>query len=448
MFEGLVPLVVMGKEGKEDEPTSREKTEGVFTGTYSGTTCAGGLVDIHVECTGLSSPFCCATSLITFTYECNCFEFSGVNSNGTTYKTTVTGPALNNEPSCIAVDDGGRLFVSFESTNVPETNGNGYEVSSITPGSSSGAQIGECKAGQSSFGCDVLCCVCLLIECSNDDDNGEGEDNTRPSPPAHDGVSTPSQNNYTAVPGEWESGSITSSGITVTPDVWHHVLISVDLKPIKTHGLSLDENFERPIAKYVDSASKLWIALDDKNYNKDDLNSYWTGGDDNEVVSNDGGATAGSTPARDENSPDYGVVNTYSVEMSVPSGDIGIPAPAKYKDSVYHCEMAEFQMWTGQTLDTGSEKNRRLFLDYKRDDKGNPIPDKDGQTRLRPVNPKVAEDTLGTPTIRLHGSGKWINGKNTGRGWDPETSTNNTLSFTPTGTIKPYKPDPSVIAAT
>src|SRR5580765_8910183 len=75
-FDGIVPLVVMGKEGVGDEPTKTEETDGVLTFTGgSGTLCSGGLIDTIVECTS-SGPggICCLTSLITFIYDCDCIS--------------------------------------------------------------------------------------------------------------------------------------------------------------------------------------------------------------------------------------------------------------------------------------------------------------------------------------------------------------------------------------
>lgn len=74
-------------------------------------------------------------------------------------------------------------------------------------------------------------------------------------------------------------------------------------------------------------------------------------------------------------------------------------------------EMAELQIWVGQSLDTGSVQNRRLFLDYPLDKHGKP----DTSKPLQPVDPGVAQKRLGRPDILLHGTNNWKTGFNTGK---------------------------------
>jgi hypothetical protein len=129
---------------------------------------------------------------------------------------------------------------------------------------------------------------------------------------------------------------------------------------------------------------------------------------------------------------------------------VGIPASAMFVDNIYNVELAEFQMWTGVTLDTAVEANRRAFIDYERDANGKPIKDKDGNLTLLPVDPKAAEALLKQkPQILLHGSGKWIAGENTGTTGVDYSQTppveKPVGQFQPTGGIKQYKPDPSLV---
>ena len=100
--------------------------------------------------------------------------------------------------------------------------------------------------------------------------------------------------------------------------------------------------------------------------------------------------------------------------------------------------MAELQIFSGVTLDTSIEANRRAFVGY----------DEEGSSRLKPVDPKQAEDLLGKkPDILLHGSTKWQQGKNTGSlGIDTVGEEIPSGQFTPTGEIKKYTPDPSIEA--
>lgn len=76
---------------------------------------------------------------------------------------------------------------------------------------------------------------------------------------------------------------------------------------------------------------------------------------------------------------------------------IGIPASSKYAAYNTGVEMAELQIWIGQSTEAG-QGVRRLFID------------KEG----RAVSPKKAEEVLGKPDIKLHGSANWKQGKNTG----------------------------------
>lgn len=435
MLDGIVPLVVMGKEGTGQTPYKQTKDEHVLVGTSSGTECGGALINLFAECTGeeeiFPGVFCCRESIIVAEYECNCTSGTS-EAYGTTYHTTKEGPAPPTDPSFIGVDSQGYLYVNFESTRKPSVSGYGYELSSITPGSSSGSVVGQCKSGSTGFGCDVLCCVCLIIECSNSEvDNGNGYDNTTSSPPESPGTGTDPAYHYTDISfTEDRTGSIYSNDISVSADEWHHVLISCDLSGVKTHGGEWDGN----LAQFVDSAAKLWIALDDKNYTKGDLSGNWSEKGDNDVITDGAYAVAGTQPNKEAG----GGIAQYSLDSTaVPAGAIGMPAIGKYVNNIYNVEMAEFQMWTGLTLNTASTAARRAFLDYKRDAKGNIVPEKDKTFKLRPVNPKKAEKLMGRkPNIMLHGSSRWKKGDNTGsaRG-----------DFKPTGEIVRYMPDPSVL---
>jgi hypothetical protein len=120
-------------------------------------------------------------------------------------------------------------------------------------------------------------------------------------------------------------------------------------------------------------------------------------------------------------------------------------------------------MWTGVTLDTGEEKNRRAFIDYERDVNGNIVTGADGKVTLKSVppvgqppsdehpdgQPAPADKLLGKrPEILLHGSSKWINGNNTGTAGvnynvDPPVIKPEG-QFQPVAEIKAYTPDPTL----
>jgi len=241
------------------------------------------------------------------------------------------------------------------------------------------------------------------------------------------------------------AGAINSETIRVSPDQWHHVLISVDLRTLKVHGTDESGSYTT-FTDYVDSWSFLYIAFDDKNYTQFDLTDWWpmTGGD-NSVINERCYDVAGWGRQIGDRKPDdsFEILSpapsfTLS-DPSVPAGNstVGIPAHQKYVDAIFKCEMAEFQMWCGQSIDTADVSKRRLFIDFKKGADGNPVVDKDGKKTMIPVPTSVAEKALGVPTVRFHGQGNWKSGKDTGSLGPPG-------NFAPTGTIKSYKPDPSI----
>jgi hypothetical protein len=252
-----------------------------------------------------------------------------------------------------------------------------------------------------------------------------------------------------------------SNSIKITPDQWHHLLLSFSLEDVATHG-SDDPD---PPAN-IGSASHMWVALDDKNYTGDDLSDYWPGGsDENAMVTPNAYRVASSalqkggmiTYANSNpdawgnftyNAPPAGTPSFSLREPKIPNGAIGIPAAADFVKNIYQVELGEFQFFKDVTIDTGVEANRRAFIDYKRDAEGNPIADKDGNTALQPVPPKSggpAELLLGKPDILLHGSQHWIKGKNTGStGVDDNGNEIPDGQFQPVAGIVKYKPDPSL----
>ena len=96
--------------------------------------------------------------------------------------------------------------------------------------------------------------------------------------------------------------------------------------------------------------------------------------------------------------------------------------------------MAELQIFAGTVCDT-SKLN--LFIGPS----GAPgaqiglgITSTSGGT-LYPINPAIAQNALGVPTVLLHGTTNWINGRNSGSG--PQ-------KLQPTGNIVQFIPDPSL----
>jgi len=196
------------------------------------------------------------------------------------------------------------------------------------------------------------------------------------------------------------SGPNSPTPIAITAEHWHHVLVSFDL----SNGCSC--GFADPIT--FDQVCKFWLALDDVN--KDGL--YL--GPLNDIVS--GWSTQGlsGNPNTQSNVP----TGFAAGPMPTNGHNVGVPSDSSNSTHVQKVELAEFQMWTGQTLDTSVTVNRRLFLNA------------DGS----PVNPLSASTVLGTPDILLTGQSNWQVGRNTG------TAGN----LNPTGTINPFTPGPQV----
>ena len=292
-----------------------------------------------------------------------------------------------------------------------------------------------------------------------------------------------------------EMFNIKLDNLEITPDQWHHVLVSFDLSGtitaagVQSSSVYFDETTGDPDHGSVSSECKAWVAVDDVNYegaalrDRIDYDKYvtdrFTLGPHDIYTQNAIDLALTRVPANGTAGPlasSGGYIFSDTVSgFSVPAynykpGEIktkdrpmGLPASAKYVDNVRHVEMAEFQLFTGVTLDTGVEANRRAFLDYERDGSGIPVKDENGKLTLIPVDPvgqpptdqhpeelpAPAEKLLKKkPDILLHGSSKWIAGENTGTtgvdyGADPPQQ-KPAGQFQPTGEIRAYTPDPSL----
>lgn len=266
----------------------------------------------------------------------------------------------------------------------------------------------------------------------------------------------------------------------VEPDEWHHLLISFDLsRQTKGEGMTVfDAHHCSPTPtrtlneiKAIADPCQIWIALDDENRNGKALDDpRWSGRPDRRTVDGLGdngiapyyamhtamfassGGSSGNfwkiTGARHVDNIVMGGMPTYTY---VPSEDgalptngqpFGIPGTPAMQERIRHVEMAEFQMFLGKTLDTAVEANRRAFIDFVRDDEGNPVVDEDGKRTMLPVLPRGTEEDpvppaerllAKEPEILLHKTSNWQRGVNTGS--EPE-------DLDPTGRIDRYKPDP------
>lgn len=247
------------------------------------------------------------------------------------------------------------------------------------------------------------------------------------------------------------------SKIEVTGDAWHHVILSFDLQgEVKAHGGP---------GQSLSSSVSMWCAFDDVNYTGEDLPSSRFDASGTSLGPNailtDRAWSIFSTSAPQPDSFDFvaavgewghttyppGPPPLYSYQPPGISGSgqsFGIPASAEMVDHIKRVEMAEFQMFTGVTIDTGSVSVRRYFVG----DDGKPIPpDQKGNPKTGRSSGSI-EGLKQKPDILLHGSGNWIKGKNTGSSGVDYTHSPPTPipggQFDPIGITKPYRPDPSL----
>jgi len=258
----------------------------------------------------------------------------------------------------------------------------------------------------------------------------------------------------------------------ITPDKWHHVLISVDLSLGLINGTGRkviydypdctvgDSSFDRvtvsdEVVSDIVNPARMWVAVDDVDFVDErgvsGQAAYFAGLGNNGVAPQYVYRAAAGINAVSIHIKAWelsGVVQmwTESTAFGIPTYDyspspvpsagyaLGIPAAAELVDRIHPVEMAELQIFTGVTLDTADTAKRRAFIDA------------DG----KPVNPTDAEALLGKkPDVLLHGSGNWIHGANTGPPTVTDPITGNPIpdpakALTPTGKIVVYNPGPSL----
>jgi hypothetical protein len=251
--------------------------------------------------------------------------------------------------------------------------------------------------------------------------------------------------------------------VPVTPDQWHHVLVSFDL----SYGCSTVGPPATPIpggdppwgagdfwlndAEGTRINSRLWYAFDDVNYNGTFLGPYnidGVGGDPNGILTR----TASNTLSNLAGSPTCVVSAPNLPAYGAP---LGLPAAPLYVNDIYKVELAEFLMFTGVSMDTGIEANRRLFITA--DGKPvNPTPTMTPLSKTTVGDPTTwepgadasnfassasapgtggsANKILGTPVVDFTRSSlNWTTGRNLGSAKGPVVKT---------GEIKAYFPDP------
>jgi hypothetical protein len=278
--------------------------------------------------------------------------------------------------------------------------------------------------------------------------------------------------------------------LEVTPDQWHHILISFDLSVgCSCHTASFEE-VGLPPRQITPGPTFTW-AFDDE-----DKVGPSMGPSGGAIYISPPTTTYPMTPIPPESIiPSYlfdltrgfeGITATWSPVPLRMEHSIGSPTAAQFVDNVYPVELAELQFFGGVTMDARLEANRRAFISASSTPDpedpeapltgGTPVPpipalidnpDYDPGQPVSPSNPLQIPDPDGAPAEKLlgqppdilfHGSGNWSIGKNTGPmidnpDYDPglPTSPANPVKipdpdkqFTPTGQIVAYKPDPSL----
>ena len=213
------------------------------------------------------------------------------------------------------------------------------------------------------------------------------------------------------------------SGIVVTPDQWHHVLVSVDV----LNGSSVNDGV-------VAKASKMWVAFDDKNYTGTTMSgSNPSGGGPNDVLASGAFAFIGMVHPPE----DLGAPYSYAASANIAGGGVGIPSFGDLSESVRKVQMAELQIFTGVTLDTSIEENRRAFINSK----GQPVDEAYGVAKYRGIyGPKSPNVTPSAP-VKLLGKRPDVAIVRSARNWISGFDFNKT-SFRPQGKILPVRPDP------
>lgn len=236
---------------------------------------------------------------------------------------------------------------------------------------------------------------------------------------------------------------------TFESEKWYHLLVSFDLSTAcQTHGTTTTANDSGPIGSPhsvkdgTDSAPRIWVALDDTNQTGSNLSPYWPPGasDPNIVLTPEaydvatrmnvtGGIAHRENLPADPNgdTQPWTITNTVSVgtpsyavgPSSIPSSGfaLGAPGHTEFADIIQKVDVADFQVFTDVSLDTGVESNRRAFI----------------STSKKPVSPTAAAALLGKPPeIFYQTTSDWTTGTNRGTGGNA----------TKTGTVNVFTPAP------
>lgn len=261
--------------------------------------------------------------------------------------------------------------------------------------------------------------------------------------------------------GPTEQGEYT--GPEITPDHWHHLLLSFDLTgSVALKGKMTTRSSVAPciepggncgippegsstVPGKISRACKMYIALDDDNLTGKRLTAYRNDdSDENDIITVNGKAMLDDEGfnINDVSCVRFGRQETVTLEVAIPTytyrpdafnfGDriIGLPVNSALAGNVsHHVEMAELQIFTGVSIDTGSAGNRRAFIT----DKG------------KPAAMSKAEKLLGRePDVKIHGSSNWKKAINTGALGSDTVELGGAGPGVPFGEIDTYRPNPNL----
>lgn len=205
-----------------------------------------------------------------------------------------------------------------------------------------------------------------------------------------------------------------ADSLNVTPDVWHHVLISFDISSsceivwFDTSGPTPDPLF------VVTPGPTFGWAFDDVP--KINFSMYPSGGETWDVSANNIIPQTLIQNALDTNGQDV-TVEVAGCEIAQSGNPIGIPSTGAYVDNVYNVHVAEVQIFTDVTVDVTDEAVRRKFV----------------TASGHPASPALAAALLGKqPEVYFQTHNDWITGNNRGTAGD----------FIPVGTITAFTPGP------
>ncbi len=205
----------------------------------------------------------------------------------------------------------------------------------------------------------------------------------------------------------------------------------------------------------------MWLALDDVNCGRESLPALTDSAHEANTIFAQGGVYPDGPPKlpqphpsgwyiagqTESGAPTYVWIDTTITGAFEPRTYRFSPAPLKGSplhvpapgSAVYEVQMAELQIFTGVTLDTGVEANRRAFINSR----GEPVDPLYGLEKARGIFGPETPNVTPSPPVQLLGkmpdrsvtrmASNWGAGVNLGSA---------KTSFKPTGKIKPVRPDP------